>query len=52
MINDLSALCEAWQPDVLVRDCSEYGACLVGEMLAIPHARWAWRLIYQTTSPG
>lgn len=38
MINDLSALCEAWQPDVLVRDYSEYGACLVGEMLAIPHA--------------
>src|SRR6188472_2484990 len=38
MVADLAALCDAWQPDLLVRDTSEYGACIVGEQRGLPHA--------------
>lgn len=38
MVPDLLAIAHHWSPDVFVRDPAEYGACLVAEMLAIPHA--------------
>lgn len=38
MTHDLLELCANWKPDLLVRDYSEYGACIVGELLGIPHA--------------
>ena len=34
-ILDLAA---TWRPDVLVRDYMEFGACIAGELLDIPHA--------------
>lgn len=38
MIADLERLCADWRPDLLVRDTSEYGACVVAERLGLPHA--------------
>ncbi len=38
MTYDLLECCPQWKPDLLVRDYSEYGACLAGEILDIPHA--------------
>jgi len=38
MIEDLAGICDAWHPDLLVRDTSEYGACVVGESRGIPCA--------------
>jgi UDP:flavonoid glycosyltransferase YjiC (YdhE family) len=35
---DLLALCEAWRPDVLVRDEFDFGAALAAERLEIAHA--------------
>lgn len=38
MVHDLIPLCKEWKPDVIVRDYTEYGGCIVGELLQIPHA--------------
>ena len=38
MVPDLMALCRSWQPDVLVRNDFEFGACIAGECLGIPYA--------------
>lgn len=38
MARDLLELCTTWRPDVIVRDGCEYGGCIVGEALHIPHA--------------
>lgn len=37
MTHDLLDFCKEWQPDVIVRDAFEYGGCIVGECLDIPH---------------
>lgn len=38
MTYDLLALCREWRPDVILREGCEYGGCVVGECLQIPHA--------------
>ena len=35
--SDLLRACDAWRPDVLVRDMSEYGGCVAADVLGIPH---------------
>jgi UDP:flavonoid glycosyltransferase YjiC (YdhE family) len=35
---DLLRICESWRPDVFVRDASDYGGYIAGEVLSIPHA--------------
>ncbi|EPX64410.1 Dolichol-phosphate mannosyltransferase [Cystobacter fuscus DSM 2262] len=35
---DLTALCERWRPDLIVRESMDLAAALVGEKLGIPHA--------------
>lgn len=37
MAHDLMTIAKDWQPDIIVRDNFEYGACIVGEVLDIPH---------------
>src|SRR5262249_39694970 len=36
--SDLLRVCESWRPDVFVRDASDYGGYIAGEVLGIPHA--------------
>lgn len=38
MVPDLLRICTDWQPDVLVRNDFEFGACIVAERLGIPNA--------------
>jgi UDP:flavonoid glycosyltransferase YjiC (YdhE family) len=38
LIPDLMAHVDAWRPDLLVRESSEFAACLVAEILDLPHA--------------
>ena len=38
MAADLLAVGAPWQPDLLVRDWSEYGGCVAAEALGLPHA--------------
>ncbi len=38
MIPDLLDLCASWRPDAIVRTYFEFGGCVVGERLGIPHA--------------
>jgi UDP:flavonoid glycosyltransferase YjiC (YdhE family) len=38
MLPDLLALCRTWHPDLLVRENSEFAACVAGEMLGLPYA--------------
>ena len=38
IVPHLLDIAESWRPDVLVRDPTEFGACLAGELLGIPHA--------------
>jgi UDP:flavonoid glycosyltransferase YjiC (YdhE family) len=38
MATDLLAICDTWRPDVLVRDASDFGGYIAGEVLGIPHA--------------
>ncbi len=38
MIPALLELISAWRPDVIVRDDTEFGGCIVAERLGIPHA--------------
>ncbi|HEY8760741.1 MAG TPA: hypothetical protein VIP52_07515, partial [Candidatus Dormibacteraeota bacterium] len=38
LLPDLAAHVEAWQPDLLVRESSEFAACLLAEQLGMPHA--------------
>jgi UDP:flavonoid glycosyltransferase YjiC (YdhE family) len=43
---DLLTTCEAWRPDVLVREMTEFAGCVAAERLGIPHAAvqvGAWR---------
>ena len=37
MAQDLLDYCESWRPDLIIRDAYEYGGCLLGEVLDIPH---------------
>lgn len=49
MATDLLSLCRDWQPDVLVRDTSEFGGCVAAETLGLPHASvrtGAWTATY------
>lgn len=41
MLPSLRAACEGWQPDLILRDLSEYASAIVGEQHNIPHARVA-----------
>lgn len=38
MVPDLLELNQRWRPDLFVREPLEYGACLAGELLGLPHA--------------
>jgi UDP:flavonoid glycosyltransferase YjiC (YdhE family) len=38
MTVDLLRISEAWLPDVIVRDASDFGGCVAAEVLGIPHA--------------
>jgi hypothetical protein len=38
MLPDLLALCRTWKPDLLVRENTEFAACVAGEILDIPYA--------------
>jgi len=38
MTHDLLEMFETWQPDVVLRDYSEYGGCVAAECAGIPHA--------------
>jgi MGT family glycosyltransferase len=38
MAPDVVAICEEWQPDVVVREMMEWGGCLAAEKLGIAHA--------------
>ena len=38
MVPDVLAIAQEWRPDVIVREVMEWSGCLVGELLAIPHA--------------
>ncbi len=38
MVPDLLELNQRWRPDLFVREPLEYGACLAGELLNLPHA--------------
>lgn len=37
-VPELLALCHDWQPDMIVREQTEYAGCLVAESLGLPHA--------------
>jgi UDP:flavonoid glycosyltransferase YjiC (YdhE family) len=38
MVPDLLEVATTWEPDVFVREPLEFGACLAGEILGLPHA--------------
>ena len=38
MVPDLLAIARSWQPDAIVRDPLEFGACVAAERLGLPHA--------------
>lgn len=38
MIPDLLAACREWEPDLIVREATEFAGCLVAEQLGLPHA--------------
>jgi UDP:flavonoid glycosyltransferase YjiC (YdhE family) len=38
LLPDLAAHVKAWQPELLVRESSEFAACLLAEKLGMPHA--------------
>jgi UDP:flavonoid glycosyltransferase YjiC (YdhE family) len=42
MANDLLALTETWQPDVIVRDPIEFGGYIAAEVRGVPHASVTW----------
>ena len=49
MAIDLLRLCRDWQPDLLVRDTTEFGGCVAAEALGLPHATvrtGAWTATY------
>ena len=46
MIPDLIAHVETWEPDLLIREPSEFAAAIVGEMLDIPYATAGWPLFF------
>jgi hypothetical protein len=49
MATDLLRVCRDWQPDLLVRDTSEFGGCVAAEALGLPHATvrtGAWTATY------
>jgi UDP:flavonoid glycosyltransferase YjiC (YdhE family) len=37
-VPEIQRLAASWRPDVIVRDYNEFGACIAGELLDIPHA--------------
>lgn len=37
-IPDLLASCAAWHPDLIVREMTEFGGCVVAERLGLPYA--------------
>src|SRR5579859_2863623 len=38
LARDVLALNDHWPPDLIVRDCVEFGGCLAAEALGLPHA--------------
>jgi MGT family glycosyltransferase len=38
IVPDLLVISQEWRPDVIVREVMEWGGCIVGELLDIPHA--------------
>jgi UDP:flavonoid glycosyltransferase YjiC (YdhE family) len=38
MAPDLLTIAREWRPDLIVRDSSEYGGCVIAEALGLPHA--------------
>ncbi len=46
MVPDLLIRVDEWQPDVLVREPSEFSAAIVGEKLHIPYATAGWPLFF------
>jgi len=38
LAHDVLALSDRWPPDLIVRDCVEFGGCLAAEALGLPHA--------------
>jgi len=44
MIEDLIALVDAWKPDLIIRDPSEYGGYVVAERAGLPHATITWAI--------
>ena len=52
MVPDLLRIAREWQPDLIVRECMEYGGCLAGEALGIPHASVAGNAYSAIDDPG
>jgi UDP:flavonoid glycosyltransferase YjiC (YdhE family) len=38
MAADVLRACDAWRPDLFLRDSADYGGCVAGEVLGLPHA--------------
>ena len=38
MAADVLRVCETWRPDLFLRDASDYGGWIAGEVLGLPHA--------------
>lgn len=52
MVPDLLRIAREWQPDLIVRECMEYGGCLAAEVLRIPHASVAGNAYSAIDDPG
>lgn len=48
MIPDLLALCQQWQPHILVRNDYEFASCIVAEKLGLPYATISVETFFST----